>query len=142
MRPAPPTCRRRGPPCSSRFGDFSLYVMPSNACAGSAATAAWTPPTPADYAAAEPDPVGDARGAIAHLNADHADALLAMAQALGGHPDATAARCTGADRYGLDLSVDTPRGRAATRVGFAEPVTTRDGLRGATVELTRRARSS
>jgi putative heme iron utilization protein len=65
-----------------------------------------------------------------------------MARALGGHPDATAARCSAADRYGLDLVVDTPRGRAPARVGFAEPVGDRAGLRGATVELTRRARAT
>ena len=64
-----------------------------------------------------------------------------MAQALGGYPDATAATCTGADRYGLDLQVSTPRGSAPARVGFAEPVTEKAGLRGATVELTRRARA-
>lgn len=124
------------------FSDFSLYVIAVERVRWVGGYGRMDSATPADYAAAEPDPVGDACGAIAHLNADHADALLAMAQALGGHPDATAARCTGADRYGLDLSVDTPRGRAVTRVGFAEPVTTRDGLRSAAVELTRRARSS
>jgi heme oxygenase (biliverdin-IX-beta and delta-forming) len=123
------------------FSDFSLYVIDVERVRWVGGYGRMDSATPADYAAAEPDPVGDARGAIAHLNADHADALLAMAQALGGHPDATAARCTAADRYGLDLSVDTPRGRATTRVGFAEPVTARDGLRGATVALTRRARS-
>nr|WP_228430527.1 DUF2470 domain-containing protein [Baekduia soli] len=94
----------------------------------------------ADYAAARPDPVGDAAGAVAHLNDDHADALLAMVRALGGHPDATAARCTGADRYGLDLLVQTPRGAAPARVGFAGQVATAGDLRAATVELTRRAR--
>ena len=29
-----------------------------------------------------------------------------MAKKLGGYPDATAATCTGADRYGLDLKVE------------------------------------
>jgi putative heme iron utilization protein len=93
------------------------------------------------YAAAEPDPVQPrAAGAIAHLNADHADALLAMAHRLGGYPDARSATCTGADRYGLDLRLDTPRGVAYTRVGYAAPITAYDELRAATVELTRRAR--
>ena len=94
-----------------------------------------------DYAAAEPDPVAAAAaGAIAHLNADHADALLAMAHAFTGYTDATAATCAGADRYGLDLMLETPRGRAPARVGYAEPITTPGGLRAATVELARRAR--
>ena len=97
----------------------------------------------ADYAAASADPVGPAAGgAVTHLNEDHADALLAMVQALGGHPDATSASCLAADRYGLDLMADTPRGRAWARVAFAEPVTEVAGLRAATVELTRRARGA
>ncbi len=79
--------------------------------------------TGAAYAAAEPDPVAPrAAGAIAHLNDDHAESLCAMAKTLGGYPDATAATCTGADRYGLDLKVSTPRGVAYTRVGYASPI--------------------
>jgi hypothetical protein len=36
------------------------------------------------------DPVSrEASGAIAHLNSDHADALLDMARALAGCPEAT-----------------------------------------------------
>ena len=93
------------------------------------------------YAAAAPDPVAAvAPRAIAHLNADHADALLTMARALGGYPDATAATCTAADRFGLDLSVSTPRGRATTRVGYPEPLRAASELREATVNLARRAR--
>ena len=92
------------------------------------------------YAAAEPDPVQPhAAGAIAYLNSDHAEALCAMAKTLGGYPDTTAATCTGADRYGLDLKVETARGVAYTRVGYAAPIDSLDDLRSATVELARRA---
>jgi hypothetical protein len=95
----------------------------------------------AAYHAAEPDPVAPgAAYAIEHLNADHADALLDMARALGGHPDATEATCARIDRYGLDLTVKTPRG-AEARIAFAEPARAPGGLRAATVELARRARS-
>jgi len=95
-----------------------------------------------DYATAQPDPVQPiAVGAIEHLNADHADALAAMARTLGGYPDTTAATCTGVDRYGLDLKVTTERGVAYPRVGFAERLDSPDQLRAATVELTRRARA-
>ncbi len=97
--------------------------------------------TAAEYAAAQPDPVvPHAAGAIAHLNADHAEALRDMAKNLGGFPDATAATCTGADRYGLDLLVVTPRGVAYTRVGYAAPINSHSDLRSATTELTRHAR--
>ncbi|MDP9134498.1 MAG: DUF2470 domain-containing protein [Actinomycetota bacterium] len=95
------------------------------------------------YTAAEPDPVApNAAFAVEHLNEDHADALLDMARGIAGHTDATAARCLRADRYGLDLDVHTPRGRALARVGFAEPATAPDGLRAATVELAKRSRGA
>jgi hypothetical protein len=126
----------------AEFGDFSLYVLGVERVRWVGGYGRMDSADAKAYANAEADPVGDARGAIEHLNNDHADALLAMAQALGGYPDATSARCTAADRYGLDLQVGTPRGTAPARVGFAEPVTDPAGLRGATVELTRRARSS
>jgi putative heme iron utilization protein len=93
------------------------------------------------YVVAEPDPVAPhAAFAVRHLNEDHADALLDMARGIAGHTDATAATCLRADRYGLDLDVATPRGRALARVGFAEPATASDGLRAATVELAKRSR--
>ena len=96
---------------------------------------------PDSFAAAAADPVAPhAPGAIAHLNADHADSLLLIATALSGHTDAEEARCVGADRYGLDLELLTARGRTSARVGFERPIDEPDGLRGAAVELVRRAR--
>jgi len=88
------------------------------------------------------DPVsrGAAR-AIAHLNEDHADALLEMARALGGCAEATAASCVDADRGGLDLLARTPAGELAVRVVFAEPIEGPEGLRKATVRLAQRARA-
>ena len=96
------------------------------------------------YHAAEPDPVAaGAAYAIEHLNEDHADALLLMAQALGGHPDATEATCVRIDRYGLDLRrADAARHRA--RRGSRSPSRrTRPATSAApTVELARRARAA
>jgi hypothetical protein len=48
--------------------------------------------------------------------------------------------CTGADRYGLDITVTTPRGVSYTRVGYTSPLASLDDLRAATIELTRNAR--
>jgi putative heme iron utilization protein len=124
------------------FGDFSLYVLEVERVRWVGGYGRMDSADAEAYANAQADPVGDARGAVRHLNEDHADALLAMAQALGGYPDATAATCTAADRYGLDLALQTPRGSASARVGFAEPVAEASGLRGATVELARRARAA
>jgi putative heme iron utilization protein len=64
-----------------------------------------------------------------------------MARVLGGYPDADAAACTGVDRYGLDLKVDTPRGSSYTRVGFGRRLESADELRSATVELVQQARA-
>ncbi|HEX3240090.1 MAG TPA: DUF2470 domain-containing protein [Solirubrobacterales bacterium] len=88
------------------------------------------------------DPVsaGAAR-AIEHLNDDHADALLEMAQALGGCPQATAARCLDADRAGLDLIASTPAGEVPVRVDYEEPIEAPEGLRKATVKLAQKARA-
>ena len=124
------------------FGDFDLWVLGVERVRWVGGYGRMASASADDYAAAGPDPVApSAAGAVAHLNDDHADALLDMARALAGHPDATAATCTGADRYGLDLTVVTPRGVAPARVGFAEPCGAPGDLRGATVELARRARS-
>lgn len=100
------------------YSDFSLWVLQVQRVRWVGGYGRMDSTTGADYGAAQPDPVAShAAAAIAHLNADHADSLLAMARALGGYPDTTQATCTGADRYGLDLRVVTERGIAYTRVG-------------------------
>jgi putative heme iron utilization protein len=123
------------------YSDFSLWVLRVQRVRWVGGYGRMDSATGEAYAAAETDPVQPhAAGAISHLNADHADALVAMAKTLGGYPDTTAATCTGADRYGLDLRVVTQRGVAYTRVGYAEPIDSFDELRSATVALTRLAR--
>jgi putative heme iron utilization protein len=127
----------------SSFRDFSLWVLRVERVRWVGGYGRMASAIGADYAAAVADPVGRAAaGAIKHLNEDHADALLAMAQALAGHPDATSASCHAIDRFGLDLFISTPRGPAFGRLTFAEVVTQPDGLRAATVELARRARAA
>lgn len=123
------------------YTDFSLWVLRVQRVRWVGGYGRMESTSGADYTAAAPDPVGPyAAGAVTHLNDDHADALAAMARTLGGYPDTTAASCTGVDRYGLDLRLQTDRGMAYTRVGFAAPIDSIDELRSAAVELTRRAR--
>jgi len=123
------------------FGDFSLWVLRIERVRWVGGYGRMSSATGDAYRAAEPDPVAPAAGqAVRHLNEDHADVLLLMAQRLAGYPDASAARCAGADRYGLDLRVETPRGAAQVRVSFVEPVSAPGGLRSAAVALARRAR--
>lgn len=123
------------------FSDFALWVLRVQRVRWVGGYGRMDSATAEAYAAAEPDPVQlAAAGAVEHLNADHADALAAMARTLGGYPDTVSALCTGADRYGLDLKVTAERGIAYTRVGYAAPIDSIGELRKAAVELTRRAR--
>jgi hypothetical protein len=125
------------------FSDFALWVLHVDRVRWVGGYGRMDSASGTAYAAAAPDPVAiDASTAIVHLNEDHADALLAIAHALGGYPDATVAECSGIDRYGIDLALDTARGHAATRVAFTAALTDRSQLRAATVELTRRARAA
>ncbi|KWX63234.1 HugZ family protein [Mycobacterium sp. NAZ190054] len=123
------------------YSDFTLWVLRVDRVRWVGGYGRMDSTTGREYTAAQPDPVAPrAAGAIAHLNADHAESLLAMARRLGGYPDADTATCTGADRYGLDLRLGTPRGMAYTRIGYARPIDAIDEMRSATVELAKRAR--
>lgn len=125
------------------YSDFSVWILEVERVRWVGGYGRMDSASGAEYATAAPDLVsGKADRAVSHLNDDHADALLAMAQQLGGYPDATDVRCEGADRYGLDLRVSTPRGWAVTRVGYVDPIDSIDELRGATVQLARLASPS
>ncbi len=118
------------------FSDFSLWVLGVQRVRWVGGYGRMDSATGEQYAAASPDPVAPASArALAHLNADHADALAAMARAFGGYPDTATAVCTGVDRYGLDLWVHTPRGKAFARVGFSVRLDSADQLRSATADL-------
>jgi heme iron utilization protein len=123
------------------FADFTLWVLRVSRVRWYGGYGQMDVATDVEYAAAEPDPVApNAARAVAHLNADHAESLLDMAKNLAGYPDATSATCTGADRYGLALTVDTPRGLAYTRVSYPNPLESPADLRSAATELAERAR--
>ncbi len=125
------------------YSDFSLWVLRVRRVRWVGGYGRMDSAGAEEYAAAEADPVRPhAAGAIEHLNDDHADALVEAARALSGYPDAVRAVCTGVDRYGLDLKVETPRGVAYTRAGFGRRLNSVAELRSATVDLVRRARQS
>jgi putative heme iron utilization protein len=127
----------------AEFGDVTLWTLEIERVRWVGGYGTMGSADAAAYAAAAPDPTAErAAHAVEHLNEDHPDALLAMAQELGGYADALRAQCTSIDRHGLDLAVFTPRGVAPIRIGFAEAVSEPDGLRAATVELARRAREA
>jgi putative heme iron utilization protein len=74
--------------------------------------------------------------AIAHMNADHAEAIRLYATKLLGAADGSW-RLTGLDPEGIDLA----QGDSALRLQFSQRVTTPETLRKALVELAARARA-
>jgi hypothetical protein len=94
-----------------------------------------------EWAAAEPDPLaGVAASILEHMNADHGAALLDYCRAFSRAVDASAARITGVDRYGFEMSVTTDRGPRPVRLAFSRPVATADAARQELVALAKRAR--
>lgn len=55
---------------------------------------------------------------LEHMNDDHADAIAQYARTFGGVTDVLGASMTGLDATGMDLEVDTPAGRRASRIPF------------------------
>ena len=124
------------------WDDFSIWVLEVERVRWVGGFARMDTVAPEDYRAAEPDPTRSiAAQAVEHLNASHADALLAIARELAGARGAVAAVCTGIDRYGIDLSCTGAGQPAAARVEFDAPLTQAADVRAATVELAQRARA-
>ena len=95
----------------------------------------------AEWQAAEPDPLGpSAAGTIAHMNADHADALVLYCKAFSKATDITAASMTGVDRYGFEMSAKTNEGPRPVRLAFAKPVSTPEEARAALIAMLKDAR--
>ncbi len=96
----------------------------------------------ADWLAAQSDPLAPfAEGIIAHMNADHADALPLYCRVFSRATEFTAATITGIDRYGFEMSAVTPNGPRLIRVAFAEPISTRGEARTALVAMLGDARA-
>jgi len=92
---------------------------------------------------ASPDPLAPhASGILEHMNADHADALVAYARAFTRATTAQASVMTGVDRYGFEMSVETERGPRPARIAFDAPIETPTDARKALVALVKKARAS
>ncbi|WP_370328085.1 DUF2470 domain-containing protein [Euzebya sp.] len=77
--------------------------------------------------------------AVAHMNDDHAEHVLVIAQAFGSVPHATRARIVAMDDAGMDLEAEVEDGATRhTRVPFDPPITDQT-VRERMVELTRQA---
>lgn len=94
-----------------------------------------------DYRAAEPDPLAaSAAEIIEHMNADHAEAVLAITQHSGGlaAEDAVMVSC---DRLGFVVRARTAEGMKGVRIAFPEAVTSSDEARRVLVAMSREARA-
>ena len=80
------------------------------------------------------------RDIIAHMNTDHADAILAWVQAFTDRQDASTARMISIDAQGTDIECTTPAGAAQVRVVFTPPLDTPASVRGKLIRLSREAR--
>lgn len=124
------------------FHGFSIWIVDVDRARWVGGFARMDSADGAAYGAAAPDPVAPfSTGAVSHLNEDHGDALLAMARAFGGQPEAVSAVCLRTDRYGLDLEIQLAEKREWARIPFATVLDEPGQLRAATVDLTKRARA-
>jgi putative heme iron utilization protein len=96
----------------------------------------------ADWRSAAPDPIAPHASAIIdHMNADHADALVAYCHAFSKATDTTSATMTGIDRYGFEMSAMTGKGPRPVRLAFSTPIATPDDARREMVDLVKRTRA-
>lgn len=61
---------------------------------------------------------------VAHMNEDHADAVLNYARHFGGLADASAARLDDLDQTGMAITVTLPGGDIPVRIAYAKPLDT------------------
>ena len=95
-----------------------------------------------DYEVASPDPLATAAsGIIAHMNADHVEAMILLARTHAGL-QASEASMTSVDRLGFYLRLRTAEGMKGTRINFQHEVRTPQETRGALVEMVRQAKAS
>jgi putative heme iron utilization protein len=121
------------------FADFAYYRLDVAAAyfIGGFGVMGWI--SGEEYGKASPDPLADAApGIIAHMNADHADALRAIARHFGG-AEAEEASMTAVDRLGFHVRLKMADGFHGMRIGFPREVTNRDEARRVFVEMTRSA---
>ena len=96
------------------------------------------------YRAAEADPLRAAAAAIiAHMNADHAGALVTLCHHFARRPAVTAASMTAVDRYGFDVVAELVGDRReALRIGFRTEQHDADGVRNELIGMLREARGT
>ena len=93
-----------------------------------------------EYQDAAPDPLaGAAPGILAHMNADHVDAMTLLARSHAG-VEATEAIMTSVDRLGFTLRLQANEGMKGVRINFPREVANPMETRMVLVEMVRQAR--
>src|SRR5438477_10935966 len=106
----------------------------------SVASMSWAGWTRGSMERASPDPLATvAAGIIAHMNTDHADAMILLARNYAGI-EATGAAMTAVDRLDFHLRLRTADGMKGTRINYTSAVRTSEGARKVLAEMVRRAR--
>lgn len=124
------------------FRDFAFWSLrvASARYIGGYGRMSWVSDT--EWQAAEPDPLGpSAADTVAHMNADHADALVLYCKAYSRATEISAASMTSVDRYGFEMSAQTSKGPRPVRLAFSAPVNTLEEARGALISMLKDARS-
>ena len=122
------------------FDDFSFYRMDvlDVYYVGGFGVMGWVQAR--DYDAAQSDPLADAaEGIIAHMNADHRDALVELARAHAG-VEAQEAAMTAIDRLGFHARLNTAEGMRGVRIAFLREVQSASEAREVLVEMVQRTR--
>jgi putative heme iron utilization protein len=95
-----------------------------------------------DYAAAAPDPLAAAApGILAHMNADHVEAMILLARAHAGIV-ASQASMTSVDRLGFTLRLTTEEGIKSTRINFLREIASARDTRTVLVDMVRKVRDA
>ena len=123
------------------FRDFAFWTLDVQAVRyiGGYGRMSWI--SRAEWQAAEPDPLGpSAAGIIAHMNTDHADAMVVYCKAFSKAVAIASASMTGIDRYGFEMSAKTQEGPRPVRLAFDQPVNTAEEARAALIAMLKEAR--
>ena len=122
------------------FKDFAFFQMEliDLYFVGGFGVMGWV--TAEDYLAAPPDPLADKKaGILAHMNADHEEALMLLACAVSGL-DGNAAKMTAVDRLGFHVRLTTSEGFRGVRVPFLREVHSSEETRAVLVEMVKAER--
>ncbi len=94
-----------------------------------------------DYKMASPDPLAEAApGMLAHMNADHGDAMILLART-HARLEATEAAMTSVDRLGFYLRLKTMEGMKSIRINYPREVRTAQEARTVLIEIVKQAKS-